>query len=308
MSIKKKIITATLATLSLVACGTSKPTASKEPLQIAIPDDVTNAARAIKVLEKAGLIEVDPAAGYSPELKDIKKYVYNIKVTPQKADTLVNTLDDVAGSVINNTFSVPAGLYASKDGLVVENQGTGGDNPYVNVIVAKTADKDNATYKKIVEAYQTQYVAAYILNKYNGSSIPTFKYDEAKAKEEGKKIVEEVDAYKSTADGKEKVIVGVTGANNQQWTAVQKILDDQKANIYIELKTFDSYTIPNEALNSGEINLNAFQHKAFLNNEIKKVGYELTHIGDTVIAPLAIYSKKFQSIEALKEVAGKRAE
>lgn len=308
MSITKKILTSILTVTTLAACGTSKSTVSKEALQISIPDDVTNGARALKVLESAGLIELDNKAGYTPEIKDIKKYIYNIKIKPQKADTLVNTLDDVSGSVINNTFSTSAGLYANRDGLVVENQGTSGDNPYVNIIVARTNEKADPDYQKIVAAYQTDYVAAYSLTKYNSSTLPVYKYDKEKVKKEGKQIVAEVDAYKSSAAGKRKIIVGVTGSHNNQWRAVQKILDDQKANIYIELKVFDSYTLPNEALNSGEINLNAFQHKAFLKNEINKLGYKLSDIGDTAIAPLALYSHKYKSIDELKKAAAKKEE
>ena len=61
---------------------------------------------------------------------------------------------------------------------------------------------------------------------------------------------------------------------------------------------------PVEALNSGEIDLNAFQHKAYLNNDSKNNGYDLAAIGDTLIAPLTLYSQNFDSIDAIKEAAG----
>ena len=101
--------------------------------------------------------------------------------------------------------------------------------------------------------------------------------------------------------------VGVCGASNEQWQAVQKVLDDENAGIYIELVEFDAYNLPNEALNSGEIDLNAFQHKAYLNNDATANGYNLVAIGDTLIAPLTLYSEKFDSLDALKEAAGKVA-
>ncbi len=67
---------------------------------------------------------------------------------------------------------------------------------------------------------------------------------------------------------------------------------------------FDAYNLPNEALNSGEIDLNAFQHKAYLNNDANANGYDLTAIADTLIAPLTLYSQKYASLDELKAAAG----
>ena len=110
-----------------------------------------------------------------------------------------------------------------------------------------------------------------------------------------------------TSSGKTVVKVGVCGANNNQWLAVQKVLDEKNANIEIKLVEFDAYNLPNEALNSGEIDLNAFQHKAYLKNDSTANGYDLVAIGDTLIAPLTLYSEKFDSLDALKEAAGQIA-
>ena len=110
--------------------------------------------------------------------------------------------------------------------------------------------------------------------------------------------------YKSDKAGKTVVKVGVCGANNDQWLAVQKVLDEQGANIYIELVEFDAYNLPNEALNSGDIDLNSFQHKAYLAKEVDSQGYEIETIFDTLMAPLTLYSKQFDSVDALKEAAG----
>ena len=86
---------------------------------------------------------------------------------------------------------------------------------------------------------------------------------------------------------------------------VQKVLDDENAGIYIELVEFDAYTLPNEALASGEIDLNAFQHKAFLENDANANGYDLAVLGDTLIAPLTLYSEKYETLDALKAAAAK---
>ena len=286
-------------TLSLCACGSKK-----EAVRIGIPDDGTNLSRALKLLETAGLITVKPEAGYTPQMADITGYLYNIEIIPTQANTLPATLDDYAASTINGTYAIPAGLIPSRDALIIEKQSESGDNPYVNIIAARSADKDNPIYKTIVAAYQTQTVAQFLLENYKEAFFPAFDYDSKSSADAN--FVQDILNYKSDKAGKTVVKVGVCGANNDQWLAVQKVLDEQGANIYIELVEFDAYNLPNEALNSGDIDLNAFQHKAYLNSEIASQGYKIEAIGDTLIAPLSLYSKQVKSLDALKDLAGKK--
>lgn len=298
MKATKKFFALALAlVLALTAAA-----AAAETLQIGIPDDGTNLSRGIKLLETAGLITVKPEAGYTPEIADITGYLYDIEVKPVQANTLPSTLQDFGASTINGTYAIPYGLIPSRDGLIIEKQSESGDNPYVNIIVARTADKENETFRTVVEAYQTQLVAEFLLVNYEEAFFPAFPYDSAitLTAEDAQAIRE----YQSSRDGKTVVRVGVCGANNDQWKAVQKVLDEENAGIYIELVEFDAYNLPNEALNAGEIELNAFQHKAYLNKDAEQNGYDLTVIGDTLIAPLTLYSEKFDSLDALKEAAG----
>lgn len=279
-----------------------------EPLKIGIPDDATNGGRAIKLLETAGLIEVDPAAGWVPELKDVTKYLYNIEIVPTQANTLPATLDDFACAIINGTYAVPAGLVPSVDGLIIESQADAsgeGENPFVNIVVARSADVDNEIYKTIMDAFHTDIVGQYLIAKFNETFIPAFDYSNTDKTDE--ELVSEIDSYVSSKDGKTVVKLGVCGASNDHWKAVQKVLDDNGANIYIELVEFDAYNLPNEALNSGDIDLNSFQHKAYLANEVGSQGYEIETIGDTLMAPLTLYSKQFNSVDALKAAAGAAA-
>lgn len=301
----KRILALVIASICIFALA-SCAAGTKEKVKIAVPDDATNLARAIKLLEKAGFIEVDPAAGYSPELKDITKYIYNIELVPQAANTLPATLTDYQASIINGTYAIPAGLVPSKDGLIIETSDASADNPYVNIIVSRTADKDSEVYKKIVAAYQTQEVAEYMLTVYKEAYYPVFDYN--KDFTAPSTLESDIETYWNSrvAPTTDTVVtVGVCGANNNQWHVVQKILDEQNAGITIKLQIFDAYTLPNEALNAGDIDLNAFQHVAFLNNEISKNGYDLTVIGTTLIAPLTLYSKNVTSLDQLKNLAGK---
>ena len=293
------IVLISLIALSLFAGGSQE----KAPLKIGVPDDATNQARAIKLLETAGLITVDPSVGYSPEIKHVTSYIYNIEIVPTTANTLVSTLDDFGASTINGTYATAAGYVPSRDAILIETQDEGGNNPFVNIIVARSSEKDNPVYKKVVEAYQTELVAEYLLAKYKEAYFPAFPYDSTTT--EYPNVVEDIDSYVSTPAGKTVVKIGVCGAANEYLNAVQKVLDDRGDNIYIQRVEFDAYNLPNEALNNGDIDLNAFQHKAYLNKEIAQCGYKIEAIGDTLIAPLSLYSKKARSVEELKELAGK---
>ena len=278
-------------------------TTSKDPVKIGIPADATNQARGLLLLESAGLIEVDDAAGYTPELKDVTKYLYNIEIVPTQANTLVATLDDFGASCINGTYALTSGLNPQKDGLFTEVQEKGSDNPFINVIVARTADKDNPDYQNIVKAYQSQIVAEYTLTKYQGASIPQFDYDPNFTVSDD--FVDQIEGYTSSKEGKKVIKVGVCGTGDV-WKAVQKQLDDTNSGLYVDVVIFDAYNLPNEALNAGEIDLNAFQHKTYLQSEIDSQGYDITAIGDTASAPLTLYSKKVSSVDELKELAGKK--
>lgn len=281
---------------------------SADAVKIGIPDDATNGGRAIKLLESVGLITVDPEAGWVPELKDVTGYLYNVEIVPTQANTLPATLDDFGAATINGTYAIPTGLVPSKDGLAIESQADAtGDagNPFVNVVVARTEDKDNELYKAIQEAFQSDIVGQYLIAKYSEAFIPAFEYKDTEYSNE--ELLALIDDYKTDKKGKTEVKVGVCGASNDHWKACQYVLDQNEANIYIKLVEFDAYNLPNEALNSGDVDLNSFQHKAYLASEVESQGYEIETIFDTLMAPLTLYSNKFDSVDALKTAAGEKA-
>lgn len=143
--------------------------------KIAIPSDATNGGRALKVLEAAGLIKVNPDAGFLPTKSDITENPKNIDVIEVEAAQTPRLLEDVTASIINGGHAVDAGFFPQQDAIYLEEVAQGSDNPYINIIVARTADKDNAVYKKIVEAYQTDEVAKVIEEAYKGAYIPVWK-------------------------------------------------------------------------------------------------------------------------------------
>ena len=165
----------------------------------------------------------------------------------------------------------------------------------------KTEKVDKAVYDKIVDAFQTAPVAVYMIEKYKEAYFPAYDYEELDV--DPAALVAEIDDYESSKEGKIIVKIGVCGSSNDHWNAVQKVLDDQNAGIYLELIEFSAYNLPNQALANGEIHLNSFQHKAYLQKEMDAQGYDLTIVGDTVIAPLSLYSNKVKDLEALKALA-----
>lgn len=142
---------------------------------IAIPNDATNGGRALKVLEAAGVIKVDPAAGYTPTLNDITENPKNIKFEEVEAANTASLLPDVAAALINGGHAIDNGLNPKTDSIYLEKVEGGSENPYINVIVARTEDKDNENYKKVVEYFRTPEVAQKIEEVYKGAYLPTWK-------------------------------------------------------------------------------------------------------------------------------------
>jgi len=143
--------------------------------KIAIPNDLTNGGRALKVLETAGLISVDPAAGYTPELKDIKENPLEIEFIEVEASNLPALLPDVAAAVINGNHAHDYGLIPAEDAIFAESiDSLEEDNPYINIIVARAEDKDKETYLKVVEAYNKENVGKVIIETFGGLYIPAW--------------------------------------------------------------------------------------------------------------------------------------
>ncbi|WP_419882716.1 MetQ/NlpA family ABC transporter substrate-binding protein [Peribacillus sp. B-H-3] len=139
---------------------------------ITIPDDVTNAGRALKLLASAKLITLvdnfDPR-GSVDQIKDNPKHL-NIK--PIAAGQTARSLEDVGAAVINNGFAVQAGLKPSKDPLYKEDPNDKAAQPYINVIAAATKNKKDKDFLKIVKAYQSKAVHDYIIKRDKGATVP----------------------------------------------------------------------------------------------------------------------------------------
>jgi D-methionine transport system substrate-binding protein len=140
----------------------------KPKATIAIPNDPTNGGRALLLLEKAGVIKLKPGVGVNANVLDIAENPKNFKIIEIEAAQTPRSLDDVDLVAINTNYALPAGLVPAKDALLVED----GNSPYANLIVVRAEDKDNPTYQKFVQIYQSEPVKQFVIEHFKGTILP----------------------------------------------------------------------------------------------------------------------------------------
>ncbi len=121
---------------------------------VLVPDDASNQARALLVLQSAGLIELKSGGTIFSDLADIDEGESKVKVTALEAALIPNSLPDAAAAIINNDFVTQAGL-KFEDAIAQDDPADDNALPYVNIFAARAEDKDNETYLKLVEIFQT---------------------------------------------------------------------------------------------------------------------------------------------------------
>jgi D-methionine transport system substrate-binding protein len=145
---------------------------------VVIMNDATNGGRALKVLETAGVFTLDPSKGNVPTIRDIVSNPKDIKIVEVDASQTWRTLDDptVAAAVVNSNFVVDGGGVPSRDAIYIKPIDQVGDKPYINLVAARTRDKDNPIYKKVIAAFQTVEVARVITDEppLKGTALPAW--------------------------------------------------------------------------------------------------------------------------------------
>lgn len=123
---------------------------------VAIPDDLTNGGRALKILESAGLIKLKDGAGFNPTLDDIESYRVKIKIEELKASVIPSALADVTAGVINGNYALDFGLKI--DEAIYQDSGLD-EEKYRNLVAARSSDLDDpervAVFRKVIEAFQS---------------------------------------------------------------------------------------------------------------------------------------------------------
>ena len=142
----------------------------KDGATVAIPNDPTNGARALLLLQSAGLIELEDPSNITATVLDIKTNSKNLNFKELEAAQLPRSLDDVDAAVINTNFAISANLNPIKDSIIIEKS----DSPYVNVLVANSKSAQKEGIKALVKALQSKEVKEFIEKKYNGAVVAAF--------------------------------------------------------------------------------------------------------------------------------------
>ena len=153
-------------------------TASLEELAdgavIAVPNDVTNEARALQLLAAQGLIEIDPAAGLNATPNDITSNPKNLQFKEMEAAMLPQIVGEVDLAIINSNFALQGGLNPAEDSLASEDAASEAAQTFANIIVVKEGSEENAAVLALIEALQSDAVREFIETTYAGSVVAMF--------------------------------------------------------------------------------------------------------------------------------------
>ena len=282
----KKILSAILAAVLslsvLTACGSSKN------ITIAVPNDTTNEARALLLLEKNGYIKLKSGAGITATVKDIEENPYNIEFKEIEAAQLPSALKDVDYAVINSNFAIQAKLNPISDSLLIEDS----SSEYGNIVAVKEGNESSDLIKALKAALESKEVKDFINNKYEGAVIST--------------VDNPGDGYDSSVDYASLAGKTITvAASPTPHAEILKVVADilAKKDIKLDVKEFTDYVQPNNVVESGEIDANYFQHLPYLNDFNEQNKTHLVSIGAFHVEPIALYGGKQTTLDAIK--AGK---
>ena len=275
------LVLALVLTSVFALAGCSKKSSG---VTIAIPNDTTNEARALLLLEALGYIKLKDGAGITATPLDIAENPSNIEFKEVEAAQLPNVLKDVDYAVINSNYAIEAGLNPAKDALGIE----GSSSAYGNILAVKQGNEQSDLVKALVAALESQQVADFIAATYDGAVIsivdqPTDGYDAS------------VD-YAALAGS--SISVAASPTPHAEILAVAKDILAAK-DITLEIKEFTDYVQPNNVVESGEIDANYFQHVPYLDDFNAENGTHIVSVAAIHVEPLGIYGGKQSSLDAI---------
>jgi len=267
------------ALLGLAACS------NKSQLTIAVPNDTSNEARALLLLEDKGYIKLKEGAGITATVKDIAENPHNIKFNEVEAAQLPNVLKDVDYAVINSNYAIEAKIDPIKDSLAME----GAASAYSNILAVKEGTESSDKIKALVAALKSKKVAEFIGQKYAGAVVS---------------VVENPgDGLDSTVDYEklkgETITVAASPTPHAEILALAKEILATKE-ITLDIKEFTDYVQPNNVVESGELDANYFQHQPYLDDFNAQNGTHIVSAGAIHVEPMGLYGGKQTSLDALK--------
>lgn len=138
---------------------------------IAVPNDTTNEARALLLLQENGVITLKEGAGITATKQDIAENPHNVEIKELEAAQIPHVKDEVAFSVMNGNYAIEAGFIAAKDALAYEESDSEAAKTYVNVIAVKAGNEENEGIKALVEVLRSEEIKNFITEKYEGGVV-----------------------------------------------------------------------------------------------------------------------------------------
>ena len=281
------LVASALAFTSAIAftgCGSDTSSKAAE-ITIAIPNDTTNEARALLLLEDLGYIKLRDGAGITATPKDVEENNFNIKFSEVEAAQVPNVRQDVDYAIINSNYAIEAGLNPVKDSLGIE----GSASAYGNILAVKEGNENEPKILALKAALESQQVVDFINEKYDGSVVsvvenPTDGYDSSI----------DYDALKG-----EKITIAASPTPHAEILAIVKDILAEKE-ITLDIKEYTDYVQPNNVVDSGELDANYFQHLPYLEDFNAENGTKVASIAVIHVEPLGLYGGKQTNLDALK--------
>lgn len=272
---------ASAAVLSLSACSNQSDT-----LTIAVPNDATNEARALLLLEEQGVIELDDSAGITATIRDITANPLNIEFKEVEAAQIPNIRRDVDYAVINSNIAINAKLNPVADSLAIE----GSSSAYGNILAVKRGEENSDKIKALVAALQSKQVVDFINEKYTGAVVsivenPTDGFNPSVN-------------YESLAGT--TITVAASPTPHAEILAVAAGILAQR-DITLKVSEYTDYIVPNNVVESGEVDANYFQHKPYLDDFNAQNGTNLVSVAAIHVEPIGLYGGKQATLDALKQ-------
>lgn len=139
---------------------------------IAVPNDTTNEARALLLLQDNGIIKLKDGAGINATVNDIEENPHNIEIVELEAAQVARVVDETSFVVLNGNYALQAGFSVSKDALAYETSDSEATKTYVNVIAVKEGNENNEAIKALVDVLKSDDVKKYINDTYDGAVLP----------------------------------------------------------------------------------------------------------------------------------------
>ena len=281
----KKFLSAALAAILTAVTVFSFTACSSSNLTIAVPNDTTNEARALLLLEAQGYIKLEEGVGITATIKDIAENPHNIEFKEVEAAQLPNVLQDVDYAVINSNYAIEAGLNPTADSLAIE----GSSSAYSNILAVKEGNENTDKVKALVAALESQKVADFITEKYDGSVVSV--------------VEAPTDGYDATVDyaalAGQKITVAASPAPHAEILELAVEVLAEK-DVTLEVIEFTDYVQPNMVVDSGEIDANYFQHVPYLDDFNAQNNTAIVSVSAIHVEPLGLYGGKQKTLDALK--------